>query len=160
MAVWGLRRKVRALVKQGRAGEALNLVRSVTDRGTRFTAHHWNLLGVCHAKAGFPEEARKAFEVVLSSNPGSPEALNNQGNLLLLAKRPGEARDYYMKAIGAGVWQVEPRYNLVLAYMDLGHFEKALGAYEDYAAICKVHKSLKAFGLGLAILLVLLLVRG
>ncbi|MGI6642865.1 MAG: tetratricopeptide repeat protein [Bacillota bacterium] len=161
--MWGLTRKVRALAKQGSADEALRLVRSTTNWGLRQEPHHLNLVGVCLAKAGLLDEARKTFQRILSSNRRSPEVLNNQGNLMLLKECPGDARDYYLEAINLSPWRVEPRFNLVLAYLDMGHFEKALGAYEDYVALCKVHRSLKAFCLGLlglTILMVLFLLHG
>lgn len=114
-----------------------------------------NLLGVCEARRGHREMAREIFTQVLSRSPGNASALTNLGNLAFLEGDHHTAREFYTKALRQNVLLPEPRFNIVLSYQDMGHFEKAMTAYEDYRMIAKTAKwsrLILIFGLGLLLL--------
>ncbi len=135
--------RVRIFLKKGQILKALQLASSSVNEKHRARADLWNLLGACLAKAGQTQEALQAFERALSLKPFDPAILNNVGNMMLITSRPFEARDYYLKAIANSAFSKQPRFNLALAYMDMGHFEKALEAYQEYKLVTQMSQSIK-----------------
>ncbi len=135
--------KLRTFIKKGEVSKAFELMLAATAEKHKISAHNWNLLGSCLAKAGQMHKAQQAFDWALSLKPYDPTVLNNIGNMMLIASRPFEAKDYYLKAIANNAFAGQPRFNLTLAYMEMGHFEKALEAYQEYVLVNRMGQSIK-----------------
>ena len=152
--------KVQSLMAKGELGRAAELLRHHVLDADRPNPKAMNLLGVCEARQGHREMAREVFNQVLRRSPGNPSALTNLGNLSLIEGDHHAAREYYNRALRQNVFLPEPRFNLVLSYQDMGHFEKAMTAYEEYVMIAKTAKWSKyAVLVGLLLLLAFLLKR-
>ena len=62
------------------------------------------------------------------------------GNLSLLKGDTATAGNFYIRALRENVFLSEPRLNLVQCYQDMGHFEKAMTAYEEYVAVARMNR--------------------
>jgi len=125
---------VETLLIAGRLGEAAHII----ERNPCPKPRYLNILGVHQAREGRLDRAEISFREALSASPHDPKILNNLGNLALLERKPDVAKEFYEKALQGNVFMIEPRYNLVIAYQDLGLSEKALAAYEEYRFLLKL----------------------
>ena len=156
----GLLLKAQNLMAKGELGRAAELLRRHILDADNPNPKTMNLLGVCEARQGHREMAREVFNQVLLRSPGNSSALTNLGNLSLIEGDHHAAREYYNRALRQNVFLPEPRFNLVLSYQDMGHFEKAMTAYEEYVMIAKTARWSKyAILVGLLLLLAFLLKR-
>ncbi len=71
------------------------------------------------------DSALKAQAELVASQPGSPVALNDLGNLLVLAGRYAEAEDAYHAAIALAAEDPAPRFNLALLLQQTGRAQEA-----------------------------------
>lgn len=101
--------------------------------------------------------ARELFSGVLADHPHNAAALTNMGNISLLEGDRTTAGNFYVRALRENFFLKEPRYNLVVCYQDMGHFEKAMTAYEEYAAIAKMGRWAVVALASLALALLMLL---
>jgi len=136
--VWRVEARAKNMLDRGDAGGAAELLRSAIAREVRRNPRHLNLLGVCEARMGHFDAARKLFLSVLSDFPEDAAALTNMGNLAFLEGDHETARRYYTKALQQNFLLREPRFNLIRSYQYMGHFEKAMMAYQDYLEITKL----------------------
>lgn len=158
--VGGLEARARGLMAKGEMTHAADVLRRGILGTSKANPRHLNLLGICEARLGHREMAREVFQEVLTTSPRNAAALTNLGNLALLDGDHRAARELYTRALRENVLLSEPRYNLVLSYQDMGHFEKAMTAYEDYVAIAKAGRwSRLAVVIGVILLLTILLKR-
>ena len=152
--MWGLESRVRQLVCAGKAREAIQLIEQETGGADSPTPRHLRLLGMCYALNGELAEAEELFKKCISQRPKDVSALTGLGNVALLKGDPVRARDLYLEALRDNMLLLEPRFNLVLAYQDMGHFEKCLSAYQDFCVISSLHWWLRLLTiLGVAFLL-------
>jgi Flp pilus assembly protein TadD len=84
--------------------------------------------------------AREVFNEALMVSPRNASALTNLGNLALLDGDHRAAREFYNRALRENLFLAEPRFNIVLSYQDMGHFEKAMTAYEEYVVMAKTSR--------------------
>jgi Flp pilus assembly protein TadD len=138
--VRGLEVRARSLLDRGEVETAAQLLRQTIMQETRANPRHLNLLGICEIRLGHRETAREIFSSVLSEFPRNAAALTNLGNVAFLNDDQKAARDYYARALQENVLLQEPRYNLVRSYQHMGHFEKALRAYEEYVAVANASR--------------------
>lgn len=157
--VWGLVGKAQRLMNRGETSVAAEILRRRIGEEERVNPRHMNLLGICEVKLGHREMAREIFGEVLASYPRNAAALTNMGNLAFLDGDGQAAGDYYTRALRENAFLKEPRHNLVSLYQDMGHFEKALTAYEEYAFMAKAGRWSSALVALLFLLLLMLLVR-
>lgn len=126
------------LLRQGDVqGAVRELGKAVPSHPERSLSHQ-NLLAICKAEMENLEESKALFHRILVQKPGDPRVLNNLGNVALLQGKPQEALRLYRRAAVLNPWAVEPRYNSCLAYLEMGHIEKALLAFQEYALLSKV----------------------
>lgn len=145
---------------KGELDRAADMLRRRVLESSIPRAKAMNLLGICEARQGHHELAREIFNDFLLHYPGDPSALTNLGNLSLIEGDHQAAREFYNRALRRNVFLAEPRFNLVLSYQDMGHFEKAMSAYQEYATIAKTSRWSKlALLIGLLLFLVFLLRR-
>jgi len=154
---WGLLGKAEKLIDQGETRVAAEILRRGVREQAKVSPRHLNLLGVCEARLGHREMARELFMEVLQSRPRDAAALTNMGNLCFLDRDHKAAGDYYTRALRENVFLKEPRFNLVSLYQDMGHFDRAMTAYEEYLAIAKANRWV-AMACAIIVLLFLLLV--
>lgn len=137
--MWGMEGRVRDLVRDGKVHEAIGLL----ERSFGSTSHdskHLNLLGMCYAIAGDLDKADGLFASSLRLRPENTAALTGLGNLALLRGEPDRAREFYLRALRENTLLLEPRHNLVIAYQDMGHFEKCISAYQDFCVVQALRK--------------------
>ncbi len=158
--VWGLEQKARDLMARGEVARAAEVLRQGIMAESKTNPRYLNLLGICETRLGHRETAKEAFSEALSVSPRNAAALTNLGNLAFLEGDQHAAREFYVRALRENVLLREPRFNLVLSYQDMGHFEKAMTAYEEYVAIAKAAQwSRYALAAGLILLILFLLKR-
>ena len=153
-------RRAQNLMAKGELDRAAEILRRRVLESNVPKAKVMNLLGICEARQGHHELAREIFSEVLLHYPGDSSALTNLGNLSLIEGNHQAAREFYNRALRHNAFLAEPRFNLVLSYQDMGHFEKAMSAYQEYAAIAKTSSWWKwALLIGLLLFLAFLLRR-
>ncbi|QUL97860.1 MAG: tetratricopeptide repeat protein [Candidatus Fermentithermobacillus carboniphilus] len=130
--LWGFEAQVASLMAYGKLDKASEILREKLQKETSSNPRLLNLLGICEARLGHLQEAKDLFTKALSFSPDDPKHLNNMGNIALLDDDPATARDYYLRAIEKSMWLPEPRYNLAIAYQDMGQFEKAMAAFDEF----------------------------
>lgn len=135
--VGGIEMKARSLIARGELGLASDLLRARILATDNPSPRLLNLLGICEARQGHIEAAREAFTKALARAPRDPAALTNLGNLAFLEGNHDTAREFYNRALRQNVFLREPRFNLVRSYQEMGHFEKAMSAFEDYSILTK-----------------------
>lgn len=75
-------------------------------------------------------QAKRALEKAIQIRPNDPEILMNYGYTLYLSKKNHEAVDHYLRSIELKPdWQLS-RYNLAIAYEQIGKKELALAEYQ------------------------------
>ncbi len=148
--------QARSLMAKGETALACEFLRKHIIDGDKPNPKLLNLLGVCEVREGHREMAREIFGQVLEQSPNNPSALTNLGNLALLEGNHQGARELYTKALRQNPLLSEPRFNLILSYQDMGHFEKAMTAYQEYMMISKTSRW--SFGIFLALGLLILLI--
>lgn len=146
------------MIEQGKTADAAEALRRVMGQG-KTSPRIRNLLGICEVRLGHREMAQELFSGVLAEQPRNPAALTNMGNLSLLGGDTATAGNFYIRALRENVFLVEPRLNLVRCYQDMGHFEKAMTAYEEYVAVVRMNWWGKVALASLALILLLLLAR-
>jgi Flp pilus assembly protein TadD len=137
--VWGIEGRVRDLVREGKSHEAIGLLERNFGNATH-SAKYLNLLGMCYAMAGKLDKAERSYVSSLEIQSDNAAALTGLGNLALLRGDPDRAREFYLQALRGNMLLLEPRYNLVFAYQDMGHFEKSLNAYRDFCVVQALRK--------------------
>ncbi len=153
-------RRAQSLMAKGELDRAAEMLRRHVLESSIPKAKVMNLLGICEARQGHHELAREIFNEVLTHYPANPSALTNLGNLSFIEGDHQAARELYNRALRQNVFLSEPRFNLVLSYQDMGHFEKAISAYQEYSAIAKTSSWSKwALLIGLLLILAFLLRR-
>ncbi|MGE5579762.1 MAG: tetratricopeptide repeat protein [Bacillota bacterium] len=157
--VRGTEMKARSLIARGQLSLASDLLRDRILATEDPSPKLLNLLGICEARQGRREAAREAFIKALARSPRDPAALTNLGNLAFLEGDHDTARELYNKALRQNVFLPEPRFNLVRSYQEMGHFEKAMSAFEDYSMLAKTAKWSRLLFLLGAILLFAFLLR-
>lgn len=160
--VRGLEARAKGLLYRGEIEEAAELLRRTIAQGPRTNPRHVNLLGICEIRLGHREMARELFSSVVSEFPRNASALTNMGNLAFLEGDQKTACDYYARAVQENVFLQEPRFNLVRSYQYMGHFEKAMIAYEEYLAMAKLGRwgrTVLLLFLSLALIAVILIVK-
>ena len=138
--VWGIEARAKSMLDKGDAQSAAEILRRAIARESRANPRRLNLLGVCEAHSGHLATARELFSSVLSEFPHNASALTNMGNLAFLEGDQEGARQYYVRALQQNVFLQEPRFNLVRSYQYMGHFEKAMTAYQDYVAVARLNR--------------------
>ncbi len=133
--VGGVEMRARSLIARGELKLASDLLRSRVLETDNPSPKLLNLLGVCEARQGHRQAARDAFMKALTKSPRDPAALTNLGNLAYLEGDYDTARDLYNRALRQNIFLPEPRFNLVRSYQEMGHFEKAMMAFEDYSML-------------------------
>lgn len=94
------------------------------------------------AVAAVPPNLSKALESqrrLVTDNPQDPAALNDLGNLLLLADQPGQAEEAYRKAIALDPDKVTALFNLALLQQQHGQRREALSLYKKVVALQPGH---------------------
>ena len=133
------------LISRGEVREAESLLLGRRETGRKTPAWEQNLLAVCKAKMKGLEEAETLLGQEHLKRPKDAKVLNNLGNIALIKGDRPRAINYYRRAAKANPWAPEPRFNLSLAYSELGEFEKALYAHKDYTEIRRVLQLVKGF---------------
>lgn len=140
--------KALRLVKRRRYAQAARLLAAQLDVHGRGPATSRNLIAVCKAKLGELHEARNILQQLQHEKPGDPRVLNNLGNLALLEDDARTALKLYREATRLSPWAAEPRFNMCLAYRELGEIEKALYSYHQFV----LAKRINFLGKALAVL--------
>jgi tetratricopeptide (TPR) repeat protein/2-polyprenyl-3-methyl-5-hydroxy-6-metoxy-1,4-benzoquinol methylase len=91
----------------------------------------WNILGTAAAQLGMLEQARSAFNKVISLNPEYVDAYNNLGNVLNEVGEPDQAILSYEKAINIKPDYFTVYFNLGNLFNDLNQIDKAITAYKE-----------------------------
>lgn len=130
------------LMEKGHYDKAAALLKRKIQLSKKKGARDLNLLGVCEARLGLIESARKSFLKAIFISPRSAASLNNLGNLSFLEGDFASARDYYLRSLRESVWATEPRYNLILTYQRLGLAEQALSTYCEMLIMNRMKKYL------------------
>lgn len=151
-------RRVAHMIKCNDIQSAVEELEKRARESPTMSPSHANYLAICKAKLGDLETARDLLRVALSKSPRDPKIPNNLGNVELLLGEPDLALKLYHSACLRGPFSPEPRYNMCLAYLQLGQFEKALSAFRDYETLCHLSSKGKfIFFAAIAMLLVLFL---
>jgi Flp pilus assembly protein TadD len=133
----GVEAKAKVLMARGDLAAAAEILRRGAIMQKTPNPRLLNLLGICEARQGHSEMAREVFNEALMVSPRNASALTNLGNLALLDGDHRAAREFYNRALRENLFLAEPRFNIVLSYQDMGHFEKAMTAYEEYVVMAK-----------------------
>jgi Tfp pilus assembly protein PilF len=80
---------------------------------------------------GRTEEAAAVFEVVLSKAPLHEAALHSAATLAMERERPGDARNYWARAIQVNPWRYEFHYGLAAARAQVGDWLAAAPECEE-----------------------------
>lgn len=154
----GFERRVAHMIRCNDILGAIDELEKRASESTAITPSHKNYLAVCKAKLGDLETAKHLLSRALSERPGDARILNNLGNVELLLGEADIALRMYRKASLREPFSPEPRYNMCLAYLQLGQFEKALSAFRDYESICHLSsKGKTVFLVAVAVLVILFL---
>jgi TolA-binding protein len=89
-----------------------------------------NLAAIC-SDSGRTEEASALLKRVLLTDPDSPNAYYNLGNILQNEKKHKEAVDFYHRAIKLNKSFFQAHYNLGNSLVSLGNFAEAVSHYEE-----------------------------
>lgn len=130
-------RQIAKMIESGDLERATRELERKTSGTGKVSARHENLLAICYAKLGDLAKAEWLLSSVLFHHPQNVRILNNLGNVELLLGRTQTALDLYQRAVVADPLAKEPRYNMCLAYLQMGYFDKALFVYREYDLICK-----------------------
>ncbi|MFH1278383.1 MAG: sulfatase-like hydrolase/transferase [Candidatus Eisenbacteria bacterium] len=117
-----------ALLQQGRADEALEILRAVLEVDPKFESGHARIAEALFLK-GEIERATEEYQKELEIYPESPVAYNGLGKIYRTGKRLSEAGKYYLKAVELRPDYAEAYYNLGNLYGETGQLEKAVGYY-------------------------------
>jgi Flp pilus assembly protein TadD len=123
-----VRRRIRSLPT---AAKALIAALAVVSAGAAITA-----------VAAVPPNLNKAIESqrqLVTDHPQDPAALNDLGNLLLLADQPGQAEEAYRKALELDPNKVTALFNLALLQQQHGERREALSLYKKVVALQPGH---------------------
>ncbi len=126
------------MVRQGNVQDAARELGKRMSAGSRPSARSKNLLAICRAEMGDLRGARAILNKALSRAPQDLRTLNNLGNVTLLEGNPKAALELYKKAAARNLCAVEPRYNSCIAYLELGHAEKAIWALQEYTLLARI----------------------
>ena len=122
----------RALGRLGNLEEAKAVFEDILNKRDSWVIRH--SLGGIYAKLGRKEEALAEYRAVIRERPGFAPALCEYGLLLAQSGETSGAIEVYRRLL-----QIEPRsprgrYNLSLAFMDRGQWEKAIGLLQELSA--------------------------
>ncbi len=123
-----MRRRIRSLPT---AAKALIAALAVVSAGAAITA-----------VAAVPPNLNKALESqrrLVTDHPQDPAALNDLGNLLLLADQPEQAEEAYRKALELDPNKVTALFNLALLQQRHGERREALSLYKKVVALQPDH---------------------
>ncbi len=107
-----------------RAAFAKELERS--DLSSALRSHLWNRRGVCAARAGDPQAARRDFLEALTQNEQSVAALTNLGNLELEAGDLDAAVALYERALRIDDQFASAHHHLGVAYRRMGRLRESV----------------------------------
>lgn len=119
-----------------------------------------NLSGIEKAVKGDIAQAKRLFETALETNPNHAPTLTNLGNVAMLEGKPELACDYYQSALRSNPFCASARFNLVIACLEAGQFEKALLAYYDYKYLASAWPKVLVGLVGVFVTAIILLIRG
>ncbi|MCX8174522.1 MAG: tetratricopeptide repeat protein [Thermoplasmata archaeon] len=128
-----------ALAKIGDVGEALNSIEKAIGYGK--TGEALKLRAKLLSELGRYEDALRAYEELLASEPGNPELLVEKGITLARMKRDTEAEQVLLQVVAALPENGAARYHLGKIYAGRGmreealhHLEKAIEAEPENSA--------------------------
>ncbi len=124
-------RLARALRGEGRAAEALEVLRRGLERDPNEPEYH-NLLSGIFAEAGRHDEAVAAAKRYVELQPSEPNALDSLGLVLQWAGRNREAFDAFNAALGIKPDFEIARVHLGNLYFGMGQYRRALTEYTRY----------------------------
>ena len=114
-----------ALLDEGRAQEALEQLRALTERHPHHAPAH-NKLGICLARLGRLEEAAEAFQRAAELDPAYPAPWSNLGNVHLQQGRLDQAEAAYRKALAIDPGYAPAHNNLAAALRRMGRYDEAV----------------------------------
>jgi len=81
-------------------------------------------------RSGQPDDARRAYQEVLSEHPHDPDANNLMGVLCIEEKKPVRALRHIRRALAVDSGNAQSHYNLGIAMRDLERMAEAVEAFE------------------------------
>jgi tetratricopeptide (TPR) repeat protein len=133
-----LEAKAARMVKQGQYSEAAQVLAGRIGTREKGSVAILNLMAVCKAKLGQLYEAKTILKQLDHEYPGNPRVLNNLGNVALFEGDAPTALKLYKDAAKLSPWSSEPRFNMFLAYRELGEVEKSLCSYHEFVLIKRI----------------------
>jgi Flp pilus assembly protein TadD len=114
------------LFKQGRATEALTLVRPLIQRKDTVDIEAAALAAACLGSEGKYLEAARIDQIVCESNPKNPQGWSSLGYDLLSAGDLQGAMDAYLRAVELEPTRASAHYNLARIAARMGNKAKAI----------------------------------
>ena len=118
----------------GRADEAAMLFRRAVSYEPDHAAALAELAKL-YQEQGLLEASLAVLRRLVAIRPDLGDLYNNMGIVLRRLKRPGEARDAYLKAIDLGANRAETHYNLGCVMQALGQHHEAAASYREAIAL-------------------------
>ena len=88
-------------------------------------------LGVLYARRGYPDDAKKAFEAILTRAPENADALNNLGNLAFNAEDFPKALALYKRAEAASPNDASIKMNISMCLYRAGDIDGARAKFKE-----------------------------
>ncbi len=123
-----------AVLQQGRAGEAAELIGKAAKRRNKDPRIH-NNLGEAYRAQGRFTDAAKCYRRAIALDRGDPAPHNNLGNVLAAQGKAGEAADAYRRALELAPDDPEVLTNLGVALCDVGKADDAAVPLERAVAV-------------------------
>lgn len=134
----GFEAGVARMVKRGEVAQAAQRLAGRIYPGGKGVVERQNLMAVCKAKMRQVDEAKALLQQIHLERPRDARVANNLGNVALLEDEAQTAIKLYKKAARISPWALEPRFNMCLAYSELGESEKSLYSYHEYVQIKRI----------------------
>ncbi|MDP8235867.1 MAG: tetratricopeptide repeat protein [Candidatus Erginobacter occultus] len=120
-----------SLSRLGQLEEAAAILEEILKSQDTWLAHH--CLGGIYRRLQRPEQAALEYEEVLRQRPDWVPALCDYGLIIAQSGKPREAMELYLRALGYMPGSPRARYNLALAFLDLGESDRAVSILRELA---------------------------
>ena len=121
-----------SLARRGRLEEAAAILENVLESKDTWIARH--SLGGIYRRMNETEKASLEYTKVLEKRPDWVPTMCDYGLMIAQSGRPGEAMELYRRALLCNPGSPRARYNLSLAFLDLGDTERAITILQKLAA--------------------------